>query len=299
MELPPEVYAWQDRLELDGKLPRTREAYLEQIKRLASWSAPRLITVLTLQDLEAYFLTRKRAGMKASTLAAFVGAARSFYGFLGTGAAVGLKFPKVTETIQRTLTEQELFSVLAAIDTSTLEGKRDSAMLGLMVATGLRASEICRVRLADVDLQNTVLRVMVKGNRLSERVFDEYAASLLASWVAVRPAVARDDCPALFVSLAPTRDRGGELTRVGVKIMCKRLAERAGIAHFSPHALRRTMATLAANLGAGAVLIQMAGDWSDLRQVQRYTRAARARAFIRFSPLANIMLGNQGGLRNE
>lgn len=278
-QITPNLQKWLDRLELSGKAARTLAAYGNEINRLAAWCAPREVGTLTRDDIERYLLERKRGGLGASALGVIVCACKSFYRFIGSSASVdGLKSPPVKSQIQRTLTEAEALAVLAAIDSGTITGKRDLALIGFMLATGLRAAEVCRLRLADIDLMNRAFSVLVKGGNVRNGIFDEAAAALLDSWLAVRPDVAGPDVDTVFVSLHRAQDkRGQKLTREGIKLLCKHIAARAGVRHFSPHALRRTFATLSVENGCPTRLVQEAGGWKSLVMVETYTRAIRRR----------------------
>lgn len=287
-ELKELIQRWLDKLELAGKAPRTREAYCEQIRVLARWAAPRSVEGLQLEDLERFILERKHSGIQESTLGVSVCAFRSFYRTIGSPAADGLKSPTVKDKAQRTLTESEMNKVLACIDSSTVKGKRDLAIIGLLLATGLRAAEIGRLRIKDVDMERQIFRVVVKGGRTDEKWFDPYAANLILSWLAVRPSVARPEAETVFVGMSGGK-KGYPLTREGVKGLCDELAQRAGIEHFSPHALRRTFATMATENGCPSRVLQEAGGWQSLLMVDKYTKAVRLRAFEKYSPLMGLM----------
>jgi len=196
--------------------------------------------------------------------------------------------------MQRTLTEAETLAVIAAIDTSTTTGKRDLALIGFMLATGLRASEICALQLADVDLANRSFSVVVKGGAIEHGIFDESEAALLDTWLAIRPTLCGPEVGALFVSIHRAKaKRGQQLTREGIKLLCTRLAKRSGVRHFSPHALRRTFATLAVENGCPTRLLQEAGRWKSLAMVEQYTKAIRLRTFENYSPLARLLKGGE------
>jgi site-specific recombinase XerD len=292
-ENSPIFQKWLDKLELSGKATRTLAVYGLEVKKLAAWCAPRDVATLTRDELEQYLLERKRGGMGASGLGVIVCACKSFYHFTGAHEVVaGLKSPPVKGRLQRTLTEAEALAVIASLDSSTVIGKRDLAIIGFLLATGLRASEVCNLRLADVDITARTFSVLVKGGNIEQGVFDEHVAALLESWLAVRPTVARPETDTVFVSIHRAEaKRGHKLTREGIKLLCKRLAQRAGVRHFSPHALRRTFATLATENGCPTRLLQDAGRWKSLVMVETYTRALRLRAFEKYSPLAHLLKG--------
>jgi len=264
---------------------RTVEAYLTELRRFSAWGGRANSNPA---DLDRYLAERKAGGLGSSGLGVAVCALRKLYRFLDLPATVThLKLPRNPKRIQRALTADELMRLLSTLDSSTVTGKRDLALVGLAVSAGLRATELCRLRLADVDLEQGQLKVLCKGGQWKFGVFDAYAAALIAAWLPVRPAAAADT---LFVSLARSSlTRGQPLTRGGLKTLCRRLAIRAGIPHFSPHSLRRTFATLAIEYGAPSRLLQEAGRWSSLDYVELYSRGVRMKAFTQYSPLARLM----------
>jgi len=282
------IQYWQDKLELAGKSDRTLESYRSHIFQLSKWAEPRPVEDLQLEDLERFVLERKRRGIDASTLGVSVCAFKSFYRHIGSHAADCLKSPTVRDKAQRTLTEREVMAVLECIDTSTVKGKRDAAMIGLWMATGLRAAEITRLKLKDIDFDRQVFSVIVKGGKTQEKWFDEYAAALLFGWLSVRPSVARPEVDTLFVGMRG-KGKGYPLTREGAKILCVDLSRRAGVERFTPHALRRAFATLATEYGCPGRVLQEQGGWSSPLMVEKYTKAVRLKAFEKYSPLMGIM----------
>lgn len=288
------VERWLVQLQLQGRSGRTVEGYAGALRRLAAWCAPRTPEGLAAADLERYLAERLRAGLGPSAIGVAISAMRSFYRYVGSPAAAGLRMPRVKPRLQRTLDYAEAEQLVASIDTSTLEGKRDLALIALVIASGLRASEVARLKLADLDLEAGTFAVIVKGGQMEIGVFDEDAGATLASWLAVRGLAARPETPTVFVSLARGKQaRGRPLTSQGVKLLCKRLAQRAGLKHFSPHALRRYFATNATENGCPSRLLMSAGRWKNLTQLEQYARATRLKAFLPYSPFARLMGGGQ------
>jgi integrase/recombinase XerD len=193
-----------------------------------------------------------------------------------------LRLPKIHARPQRTLKAEELERLLAACDTSTAIGMRDAAMIGLMADSGLRVSEACGLRLGDLDLAERSLHVQVKGGAWGSGVFGDYTAHLLRTWLEVRPTVPAD---AVFVSFSG-KTPGSAMTRHGFASNLKTLAKRAGLKPLSPHALRRTFATLALQSGAPTRLVQVAGRWKTLAMVERYSSALTAADFAPYSPVS-------------
>jgi len=257
--------------------------------RYFQWLAEKKIepAAITERQLESYLSGQRWA---PSTRHGVLCAIKAFYRFtLGEqlSPAEGLKVRRPRPRPQRTLSATELELVMAAFDTSTDKGTRDLAIMTLLLDTGLRSAELCRLRMEDLSIRSRKLRVVVKGGDWSHRVFGQYAASCIESWLAVRSRFAWPDVQQVFVGIGG-RTRGHKMTTTGLRAEFYKLSERAGIESFSPHALRRSFATQALRNGAPTRMVQIAGDWKDLEMVERYTQVLEADDF-RWFPTDHLM----------
>lgn len=173
--------------------------------------------------------------------------------------------------------------MLASCDTATPTGVRDLALIALMADSGLRSAEVCRLRLADLDLPGLRLSVQIKGGDDGAGVFSALTAQYLARWLEVRAGLA--SCPAVFVHLY----HGTQLTTSGLRVILRRIGRAAGLPAFSPHDLRRTMATLATLAGAPTRVTQVGGRWSSVAMVETYTASLAVDSFRRYSPVESAM----------
>lgn len=262
----------------------TVEAYAYEIERLCRFHAGRDPVTLGLNELTAYLADRKASGLGQAALYRATNALRSFYKFhLGAQSParmLPLKKPPVKRL--RSLSLEQVSDLLASIDTSVPKGKRDLALVSFMIDTGFRASEICRLDDAAVDLKNRLARVIVKGGQEGFGAFSEETAAYCATWRSERVRIARD--AAFFVGFELHRP-GHRLTREGLTDIIRALGDKAGL-RLSPHDLRRTFATLSILMGAPSRLVQVAGRWSDLRLVERYTQSITASAIDPYSPVS-------------
>jgi integrase len=207
-----------------------------------------------------------------------------------------LKTPKVGNREQRTLDLEEALRVIDACD-GTRRGQRDRALISLMLDGGLRATEACRLRIDGLEFDVTrfdpltgekilVNRATVrrKGGKEQRALFGPLTAQRIRDWLAVRQA--RPGVEELFVSVGGTRPGTG-LTRDGLRVIVRRLARQASVAHFSPHALRRTFACLLDEAGASSRKIQAYGGWANIKEVEIYTRNAELeRQYNQYSPVS-------------
>src|SRR5580698_3927083 len=186
-----------------------------------------------------------------------------------------IAMPKIGRSLPKSLTEEEVESLLGAPAVGDPLGNRDRTMLEVLYATGLRVSELVNLRYTQVNLNQGVIRIMGKGNRerlipLGEeavRWLNEFARSARGEILLER------QTDYLF----PTR-RGDRMTRQAFWHIIKRYARKAGVDRdLSPHTLRHAFATHLLNHGADLRVVQMLLGHSDLSTTQIYTHVARER----------------------
>ncbi len=213
-------------------------------------------------------------------------AARSFIRWLYgvSHPALSARVKRVSPKPQRVLSPADALRLLASFDTSTPAGARDLAMVALALDTGLRVSELVRLQVVDVDLSRRTLQVLVKGGKWGVAVFSEPTALYLSAWLAVRsPAAGVGN---VFLSFHH-QSVGKPLTREGVKGLCKVWGGRIGL-KLSPHDFRRSFATLSTIFGAPSRVVQVAGRWSDIELVERYTRSLSASEIEKYLPVGRL-----------
>jgi len=185
---------------------------------------------------------------------------------------------------QRSLNRAQLIRLLESFNTMSRKGIRDLAMCALMVDSGLRASEVCRLEVGRMDLSECRLTVRIKGKRWAEGVYSESTARYLSNWLSAR--VARPGVDSVFVAVY----LGTQMTRQGLHTTIKRWGIVAGIGILSPHDLRRTFAVLSTRAGAPGRVLQAAGRWSSLAMVERYTQAIDAEDMRPYFPVTRVGL---------
>jgi integrase/recombinase XerD len=171
------------------------------------------------------------------------------------------------------LTVEEVDRLLAAPDRSTTLGLRDAAMLELLYATGLRVSELCRLRSDSVNLQAGFLSTMGKGRKQRLVPIGEAALDMLREYLGrARPRLDKRRSSTLFLSRL-----GGPLTRQAFWKIIAACARAAGIAKtVSPHTLRHSFATHLVQRGADLRAVQAMLGHADISTTQIYTHISRA-----------------------
>jgi integrase/recombinase XerD len=197
--------------------------------------------------------------------------------------ALNARIKRVKPKPQRVLSSSMALQLLASFNPHSPIGSRDLALAALMLDTGLRCSEICRIDLADLNLIERRLQVIVKGGQWRAAVFSQQTAMYISAWLSYRPG---DRSSALFVSMHHTH-RGLPLTREGLQGIVKKWGASIGI-KLSPHDFRRTFATLSTIFGAPSRVVQVAGRWSSLDMVEHYTASLNPQVIEPYLPVSNL-----------
>ena len=269
----------------DGLARNTLESYRRDIAQFAAWleeSGSKSVLEAAPADLQrhlAWQVERKRA--KPRTTSRLVSSLKRFFQFaLREGLrhddpAAELESPRLPRSLPKSLSEEQVESLLDAPDVATAQGLRDRAMLETLYASGLRVSELVGLKTMQVSLEMNVVRVLGKGSKERLTPLGEEAADWIARYLReARPELLRGrKSDALFVTA-----RGGPMTRQAFWALVKRHAAQAGIrAPISPHTLRHAFATHLINHGADLRVVQMLLGHADISTTQIYTHVARER----------------------
>lgn len=208
--------------------------------------------------------------------------------------ALRMRVRSVKAGPQRTLTAAQVLQLVNSLDPVTDIGMRNLALILLMLDTGLRAAEVCRLKLKNLDLENRSLRVRIKGGDWGHGAYTDITAGWLRAWLRLRSKLAAADVDSVFVAVGGGQP-GQPLTRDGLRGVFRRMGQAAGLGLISPHDMRRTFATLAIRNGAPTRLVQVAGRWKNIREVETYTQPIEATDLAPYSPVARMALPQPPG----
>jgi site-specific recombinase XerD len=175
------------------------------------------------------------------------------------------KWPKLLDTPKHlpvVLETKEMQDILSQPDTTTTLGRRDQVILTLIYSTGLRVSEICALKVRDINFKENRILISGKGGRERYVPLDAIVEESLKEYVEVR----NSGIAELFVS-----KKGGALTPRAIQYMVKKYAKEANIdKEVTPHKLRHTCATHLLQEGAHLVSIQKLLGHKSLNTTQIY-----------------------------
>ena len=232
-------------------------------------------------DVQAVLAQLLDLQRKASSMARMRVSLRRFFAWMveerlrADDPTVLLEAVRHEKPLPRSLSEAEVERLLAAPDLATPAGLRDAAMLELLYACGLRVSELVGLPLSAVFLQEAVLRVRGKGDKVRLVPMGEQAAEMVERYCReARPQLLEGRVSdVLFIAA-----RGGAMNRRTFWKLIHDYAIAVGIrTAVSPHTLRHAFATHLVNHGADLRVVQMLLGHSNLSTTQIYTHVAEAR----------------------
>lgn len=227
------------------------------------------------QGMLSYLLNLKERGYVATTQARKIAAAKSFFTFLVADGAIknnpteNLTSPSVGRSLPKPISHAEAMKLLEQPSkSSTPEAKRDSAMLSLLYASGMRVSELVALNVDDIT-DDGFVRCFGKGHK--ERLVPIAQRAVLAVEEYVKEArpklVRSNEEKALFLNR-----RGDRLTRQGFWQILKGYAKSAGLdKEITPHTLRHSFATYMLSGGADLRLVQELLGHANISTTQVYT----------------------------
>lgn len=271
-----------------GAARNTQLAYGRDLADAADWLARRG-TALDRADraaLEGYIAHLDAEGLAPATRARRLSALKQFYrfavdeGWRPDNPALQIKGPGRKRSLPGTLSMEEVDALLAAAEThgrSAADRLRNTCLMQLLYATGLRVSELVALPVAAVRGDPQLLLVRGKGGKERMVPLSPPARAAIAAWLAHRDAEdARHKAetgarPSPF--LFPSRGKAGHLTRIRFFTLIKELALAANLdpARVTPHVLRHAFATHLLQNGADLRAIQALLGHADIATTEIYT----------------------------
>jgi integrase/recombinase XerD len=267
-----------------GLSPNTRAAYQSDLIKLIQFLERRKIATLnaiTRKDILDFLLFEKDHGLGVNSISRLFVAIKVFFRFLQQeGLLTGnitevMDSPKIWKALPATLSVKEVDRLLAAPAGDKPVAVRDSALLEMLYATGLRVSELCNLTLDNIYFDAGYLRCTGKGEKERVVPFSGKAASALKKYLENARGSFTGDPQNRHVFLSR---RGKKISRKMVWKLIRQYARKADIQKkISPHTLRHSFAShLLANNAPLRIIQEMLGH-ADITTTQIYTHVDQSR----------------------
>lgn len=247
---------------LEGMAESTIDGYERELIAFAE-HVKKQVADITTADLRVFLASHDHVMMSTTAKKLFV--LRSFFGWLtdeeiiARDPAKKIKAPKMPKLIPKALDVEGLEMLREACETD-----RQRALLEFFYSTGCRLSEVQKLNIADINMQNMSTKVFGKGSKERIVYLSVRAMYHLKKYLSGR----HDDCEALFITeRKPARRMGRRTIEREINIIASRTGIRKSI---TPHVMRHTFATLMLNNGADLAGVQQLLGHSSPDTTQRY-----------------------------
>ena len=229
-----------------------------------------------------HLITMKSEGLGARSRARHLVTLRGFYRFLVREKVLRsdpsrmIDLPRSGFRLPEVLSAKEIDRLLAAPGTTTPLGLRNTAMLELLYASGLRVSELVNLKTLDINLEAGFVRVFGKGSKerlvpMGSRAMDALREYLKSG----RPKLLKADRTSFYLFVARA---GNPMTRQGFWKLLRKYSLEAGLKKkISPHTLRHSFASHLLEGGADLRAVQVMLGHVDISTTQIYTHVATER----------------------
>jgi len=246
----------------------SRTTYLNAMTQFVRWCGDKKVTELKRETILSYKFWLDTKGLSSYTKAVYIVVVRRFFLWtedsqLYPNISRGVKgIKKYAKNHQKeSLSIDALKKLFASIDCSTLQGKRDFALINILVRTGLRLKEIASALLEDMYEQRGEMLLWIHGKGRSSK--DEFVLltpqALLSLYDYLQARVIKNEKDPLFISLSD-RNYGKKLTIFSLSRIIKGRLRAAGLdsKRITAHSLRHTFGVLSMQAGASLYEVQLA-----------------------------------------
>lgn len=271
------AYAWDRSLRTENKAFKTRKAYLEALNLLGRFLAANDLPTepgdIRPRDIEA-FLIHQLERWRPATASVRHRSLQQFFKWLLDEEEIAIspmakvKPPKVPDIPVPVVNDGDLRKLLKACEGRGFDERRDTALIRLMIDSGLRLGEVASLKVSDLDGESDVALVVGKGRRPRAVPFGAATGQALDRYLRVRNRHGKADLEWLWLGVK------GRLTDSGIAQLMRRRCRQAGIVSIHPHQLRHSFAhNWLADGGQEGDLMRLAG-WRSRQMLARYGASA-------------------------
>ncbi len=266
-----------------GLSENTLQAYRRDIQKFAAFAAGRKVGTKDVcrSDVVEFLASLYRKGLDSRSVARHLVTIRNFFrfalteGYIDDDPAASVESPRFRQSLPEFLSLAEVDRLLQQPHTDTTLGLRDRALIELMYSAGLRVSELCGLRVEDIQIDAGCLRCVGKGDKERMVPVGRQALAVVQKYLrTARPKLLREgSSPYLFLN-----QRGHKLDRITFWKLLGAYGRKAGLRKaLTPHMLRHSFATHLLDRGADLRSVQIMLGHSDISTTQIYTHVVEER----------------------
>ncbi len=227
----------------------------------------------------SWIIDLKKKGLSAKSRARHIVTIRGFYKFLIKEKLISfdpvknIDLPKTGLVLPEVITSQEMSLLLDSVETSNPRGLRNAAMMEILYGAGLRVSELISMKMENINLEASFIRVFGKGSKERVVPIGSYACNKVQEWLTKGRPLLLKNTPSYFLFVARA---GKPMTRQGFWKLLKKYSTLAGISKkITPHTFRHSFATHMLEGGADLRSVQTMLGHSDISTTQIYTHISK------------------------
>ena len=265
-----------------GLSEKTIESYSSDLSKYLDFLKQKGVKNITQADtplILKHLIALRESGLGSKSCARHLITLRGFYRFLVQDKILEfdpaklIDLPKSGLKLPDVLSVSEVNLLLNIPDINKPLGKRNSAMLELLYAAGLRVSELVNLKFLDVNLEACFVRVLGKGSKERIVPFGLYAKNKIDDYINNSRPLLLKNCISKYLFVARA---GKPMTRQGFWKLLKQYVKQAGIKKkVTPHSLRHSFASHLLEGGADLRTVQVMLGHVDISSTQIYTHVAR------------------------
>lgn len=241
------------------------------------------LQLITYSDTRLYLTLLHQKKFARKTISRKISTLRSFYRFLNREKLVkenpfaSVSLPKKEQRLPQYFYAEELEKLFTLSNTAEPIGQRNQALIEVLYGTGIRVSELCLIKLSDLDFHIGTVLINGKGGKQRYVPFGSFAQDTLEQFISAgrKQLLLKDngnrEHDILFVN-----HRGGPLTVRGVRHILNEMIKKTSLTmNISPHMFRHTFATHLLNEGADMRSVQELLGHAHLSSTQIYTHVTK------------------------
>lgn len=234
-------------------------------------------------DIKTYLVKLHENNYKGTTISRKISSLRTFYSFLYDNNLVDKNIfkyvvvPKKEKRLPKYITNDDVTSIFSVPDISSPIGQRNRLILELLYGTGIRVSELCNIKVKDIDLNNKTIRILGKGSKERIVFYGDICAELLELYLSDgRNVLLNKKNNEYLIIGAYKKDK--PLTTRSIELIINDIIEKAAInKKVTPHVLRHTFATHLLNEGCDILMVKELLGHSSLDTTGIYTHVSNER----------------------